>query len=113
MGKKAKTADSSAPMLQARVYSPYRVFYNGPAVSVSGINAHGPFDVLLGHINFFSLLQTGDVTVDTGKEGEEPVVIPISHGILHVREDKVTLFVFGMATKDDDEAEEGEAKAAA
>jgi F0F1-type ATP synthase epsilon subunit len=93
----AKHLPTAEQPLTVKIYSPAEVFYEGRAKSVSALNADGPFDVLDGHINFFSLLVAGTVVVDTGEESRE---IPISHGILHVRSDQVTLFVFGVASEE-------------
>ena len=89
------------PPLTVKVFSPAQTFYEGPARSVSAMNKEGPFDILAGHINFFSLLGEGTVMVDTG---EDSVEIPISHGIVHVRQDVISLFVFGLAVVEDDAA---------
>jgi F0F1-type ATP synthase epsilon subunit len=96
-------------LLDVKIFSPYHTFYKGPAKSLSALNSTGPFDVLSGHINFFSVLKEGNVVVDTGAEPKE---IPISHGIIHVRRNQVTLFVFGLA-EDEEETpakEKGESK---
>ena len=96
---KPPEAATDAPPLTVKVFSPEQVFYEGRAQSVSAINKEGPFDVLGNHINFFSLLADGNVVVNTG---EQMVEVPISHGIIHVRHDEVTLFVFGLMTDEDD-----------
>lgn len=80
--------------LTVKVFSPVRVFYSGKAKSVSAVNDTGPFDVLPGHINFFSLLKECTVVVDTG---DEKIEVPISHGLVHDRHNQLTLFVFGLA----------------
>ncbi len=77
-------------LLSVKVFSPYQVFYEGGAVSVSAVNKTGPFDILLNHANFFSLLVECKVSVNTGYELFE---FPINHGIIKVRSNKVTLFV--------------------
>ena len=97
----AKTNIPEEEQLEVKIFSPYRTFYKGVARSVSGLNATGPFDVLAGHINFFSVLEEGNVVVDTGKDHQE---IPIAHGVIHVRRNKVTMFVFGLSTDEDEEA---------
>ena len=89
---KASTAEAEE-LLTVKVFSPYQVFYQGTASSVSAINSTGPFDVLVGHINFFSILVSGTVAVNTGTE---PLEYSITHGIIHVRTNNVTLFVFGL-----------------
>ncbi len=75
--------------LNVKIFSPYQTYYQGEAVSVSAANRTGPFDVLAGHINFFSLLTGGTVTLNTGFQVLE---FQISRGILRVNHDEITLF---------------------
>lgn len=75
--------------LTVRILTPTNRAYDGPAVSVSAKNEEGPFDVLAGHANFFSLISGPDVTVDTGIQ---KLVIPLEQGLLKVRNNTVTLF---------------------
>jgi F-type H+-transporting ATPase subunit epsilon len=77
-------------LLNVKVFSPYQIFYEGGALSVSAVNSTGPFDVLLNHANFFSLLIACKVSVNTGYELFE---FPINHGIIKVRNNQVRLFV--------------------
>jgi F0F1-type ATP synthase epsilon subunit len=72
-----------------KLFSPYQTFYEGEAVSLSAANGTGPFDVLPGHINFFSLLSGGTVIINTGFQRLE---FPIAGGILRVSHDRLTLF---------------------
>jgi F0F1-type ATP synthase epsilon subunit len=74
---------------KCKIFSPYQVYYEGDAVSVSAANRTGPFDVLAGHINFFSLLTGGTVVVNTGFQRLE---FPIARGIIRVNRNEVTLF---------------------
>jgi F0F1-type ATP synthase epsilon subunit len=78
-----------AQKLAVKVFSPYQVFYQGSAVSVSAANKTGPFDVLFNHGNFFSLLPAGRVKVNTGYETVE---IQISSGVMRVAHNQLTLF---------------------
>ena len=75
--------------LKVKVFSPYETFFEGTAVSLSGQNKTGPFDVLYGHTNFFTLLQGGQVSVDTGFNS---VLIEIDSGLLRVHNNVATLF---------------------
>lgn len=75
--------------LTVKIFSPYQVFYQGAAVSVSGNNKTGNFDVLADHGNFFSLLPKGIIRVDTGYE---KVDIEINTGFIKVIKNTVTLF---------------------
>lgn len=77
--------------LHVKVLSPTQAFYDGPAMSVSAANKVGPFDILAGHANFFSLLTPGSVTINTGAQN---LVFTITRGILKVHKDVVTLFIY-------------------
>lgn len=76
--------------LAVKVFSPYQTYYQGEAVSLSGINKTGPFDVLASHANFFSLLTTGDIVIETGYAR---LVFPVSRGVIKVTNNQVTVFV--------------------
>ena len=80
---------SSGPRLVVKIFSPYQTYYEGEAASLSATNRTGPFDVLPGHINFFSLLLGGQVVVNTGYQRLD---FQIARGILRVSHDQVTLF---------------------
>ena len=71
--------------------SPFHVYYEGVAVRVSGANQVGPFDVLPGHADFFSIMTPCDVTIDAGDKSD-PVSFPLTNGIITVRDNVVMLF---------------------
>lgn len=73
------------------VHSPFRNYYEGQAFSLSAENATGPFDILPHHHNFISLLLPCDIMVRTVDSGERR--IRISGGIIHVKADKVVVFL--------------------
>jgi F0F1-type ATP synthase epsilon subunit len=81
--------DKNAKRFKAKIFSPYQTYYQGDAVSLSAANRTGPFDILPGHINFFSLLTGGTVVVNTGFQRLE---FQIGRGVLRVSRDEVTLF---------------------
>ena len=70
--------------------APFTVYYEGPAHAVSARNRVGPFDVLPGHADFFSMLIPCDVIIETDKD---PITFPIQNGIVTVRDNTVMLFV--------------------
>lgn len=76
--------------MYVKVHAPYKVYFDGTANSISASNATGPFDILPHHHNFMTLLVPGDVVVRTDK-GEEKTTI--SRGIMHVKADRVTVFL--------------------
>lgn len=70
--------------------APFRIYYEGEAVSVSATNRVGTFDVLPGHADFFSMLEACTVTIMTA---EDEISFPITNGLLTVRDNQVLLFV--------------------
>ena len=76
--------------LLAKVWSPFRVYFNGRAKSISAVNGTGPFDVLARHHNFITLLNQCDLKLQTAS-GE--TTIKISGGVMHVHKNSVTVFL--------------------
>lgn len=70
--------------------APFQIYYEGPAQVVSAQNSVGTFDILPGHADFFSMLTPGKILIETG---ENPVAIPITNGIITVRDNSVMLFI--------------------
>jgi len=81
---------TAAPTMQVKVYSPFKTYFDDVAYSVSAVNATGPFDILPHHHNFMTLLGASDITV-RGLAQEHH--IRISQGIMHVKADKVIVFL--------------------
>lgn len=79
------------PTLSVIARAPFHVYYEGEAQAVSAANVVGQFDILPGHADFFSILEPGEVVIDTGTD--EPIKFDISNGIAAVRNDEVMLFV--------------------
>lgn len=72
------------------VRDPERIFYEGPAFSVSSTNASGPFDILPEHENFISLIKQNIVIhMITGEKRE----IPLEKGVLKTQSNKVWVFL--------------------
>jgi len=83
--------DSEFPQtMTVRVLAPTNKLYDGAAVSITANNKVGPFDILAGHANFFSLLTESQVVVNTGTQN---LTFPISQGLLKVKNNEATLFV--------------------
>lgn len=82
---------NDAKHIHVKIYSPSTVYYDDEALSFSAVNDTGPFDILQKHKNFMSLLKPCDIRVH--KLDEMDFVLPITRGVLHVKEDKVTVFL--------------------
>jgi F0F1-type ATP synthase epsilon subunit len=67
------------------------VYFDGAAYSITGLNATGPFDILPRHHNFISLLNACELVVQSVDDGENK--IKIAGGIMHVKADKVSVFL--------------------
>lgn len=76
--------------MHAKVYAPFKVYFDGIANSISAVNDTGVFDVLPRHHNFMTLLNEGEIIVRTDR-GEEK--IKITRGIMHVKADEVIVFL--------------------
>lgn len=93
------TVDSSTPPAQpadgkrtmrVKVYSPFKVYFDDQGNSISAVNDTGPFDILPRHHNFMTLLSPCDVVIRTD---QKEVKIRISRGVMHVKADKVIVFL--------------------
>jgi F0F1-type ATP synthase epsilon subunit len=87
----SRQPDANQPTMHVKVYTPFKVYYDGAAMSVTANNQVGPFDILPHHRNFITLLGQGDVTVRV--PGKSDLVLPIAKGIMHVRSDDVKVFL--------------------
>lgn len=76
--------------LKVKVASPYQVYFDEPALSISGVNKTGPFDVLEGHHNFITLLEPCELLIRTST-GEKR--IRINGGLMHVKADMAVVFL--------------------
>jgi F0F1-type ATP synthase epsilon subunit len=78
-------------MLNVIARAPFTVYYEGEATAVSAMNQVGPFDVLPGHADFFSVLEPGQVVLEI--PNGDPVSFDINAGIITARNNEVHLFV--------------------
>lgn len=76
--------------MHVRVASPFKVFFDDDAFSVSGVNGTGPFDILPHHHSFISLLEPCELIIRSHRGDSR---IKISGGIMHVKVDKVIVFL--------------------
>jgi F0F1-type ATP synthase epsilon subunit len=83
-------ADPKKPAMDLKVYAPFHVYFEGKAYSISGLNESGPFDILPHHHNFICLLMPCDLIVRAPFGNK---VIRISRAFMHVRAEKVVVFV--------------------
>lgn len=90
----AKTENGPNPssdFVTLKIYSPFKVYFDGEAKTVSAESATGPFDILPRHHNFITLLQPCDVRVIL--PNDEADSFTIQGGVMHVRANKVIIFL--------------------
>lgn len=88
-----KTASSEDGVMHVKVYSPFKVYYDEPSYSISGSNATGPFDILAHHHNFMTLLEPCVLLIKPVEGNVREQKIRISGGLMHVKADKVIVFL--------------------
>lgn len=89
--QKTKAAyDEKHPTMHIKVYSPFKVYFDEPGESISGENGTGPFDILPRHHNFMTLLTPCELVLRTQQREQR---IRISGGLMHVKADRVTVFL--------------------
>ncbi len=79
------------PVMAVKVYAPFKVYFEGDAYSVSAVNDIGPFDILPRHHNFLCMLVPCNLRVHP-VEGEAKT-IKIHRALMHVKADRVVVFV--------------------
>lgn len=88
--EKDKPKADGPPSVHIRVSSPFTTYFDEEAYSISAENDTGPFDILPRHHNFITLLNACEIVVRT-KGGD--FRIQISGGIMHVKADKIIVFL--------------------
>lgn len=88
--KDDKDVDPKKQTLDIKVYAAFQVYYEGKGYSISGVNGTGPFDVLPKHHNFLCILMPCTLLIKTPAGDKK---IKISRALMHVRSNKVTVFV--------------------
>jgi F0F1-type ATP synthase epsilon subunit len=91
VAESAKTATKGKdPTMHIKVYSPFQIYFDDTAYSISAVNGTGPFDILPQHHNFITLLNPCEMVVRSPKKEQK---IRISGGLMHVKSDEVTVFL--------------------
>ena len=78
------------PTMHIKVYSPFKTYFDDDGFSISAENETGPFDILPHHHNFMTLLKACELVVRTPEATRK---IRISGGLMHVKADRVTVFL--------------------
>ena len=86
----AMVKDNKDSTMHVKVYAPFKTYFDDEAFSISAVNDTGPFDILPQHHNFMTLISPCDIIVRTATSEER---IGVSRGIMHVKADKVIIFL--------------------
>lgn len=86
----AKSGNPKKPTMTIKVYAPFQIYYEGEGYSISGVNETGPFDILPHHHNFLCMLVPCELVIKTPDDTKR---IKISRALMHVKAEKVTVFV--------------------
>ncbi len=78
------------PTISVKVYAPFKVYFEGEAYSVSGVNATGPFDILPKHHNFLCMLVPSMLNIQSPNG---PQSIKVSRALMHVKANRVVVFM--------------------
>ncbi|CAN5705610.1 hypothetical protein BH23PAT2_BH23PAT2_01060 [soil metagenome] len=86
----ATQKESGNETMHIKVHAPYKTYFDGEAISITGENDTGQFDILSKHHNFMTLLNPGELIIRT-VSGEEKITI--QQGIMHVKKSEVVVFL--------------------
>ncbi len=86
---------SAQPLLSVIIKKPGQIIFHGDAKAVTSVSVRGKFDVLAYHANFIALIKE---SVTIHQENKEPVLIPLTTGIIKVKDNTVKI-ILGIETK--------------
>jgi F0F1-type ATP synthase epsilon subunit len=78
------------PTMGVKVYAPFKIYFEGEAVSLTAVNETGPFDILPKHHNFLCMLIPCELIIKTPYETK---TVKIERALMHVKAEQVTVFV--------------------
>lgn len=84
-----KDADGK-PLMHVKVAAPFKIYFDEPAYSISAENHTGPFDILPRHHNFMTLVSACEMKI-VAPTGDK--TIRINRAVMHVKADRVTVFL--------------------
>ena len=73
-----------------RIVSPKKVLFENEALSVSSRNSKGNFDILPGHANFMTIVESAPLTIRLDKA--QQIKFDISFGVIYSINGKVNIY---------------------
>jgi F0F1-type ATP synthase epsilon subunit len=90
--KKEESVDEHGkPIMAIKIAAPFKTYFDEKGYSITAQNATGPFDILPRHHNFITLLTPCELIVRPVNGDEQK--FRISGGMMHVKADKVDVFL--------------------
>lgn len=89
--KKDEVPELDGTKIHVKLFSPYKVYFDDDAKSISAENDTGPFDILPRHHNFITLVNECEILINTLEDKEKR--IRITKAVMHVRHNNVTVFL--------------------
>ncbi len=83
--------NNSGYTMKVKIHSPFEVYFDGDAVSLSAVNETGPFDILPQHHKFLTLLSPSDLIVRLPNGSFKKIAI--KRGVMHVKENQTIVFL--------------------
>ena len=84
--------DPNRPIMAVKIYAPFKEYFDGDAYSLSAVNDTGPFDILPRHRNFLCMLVPCTISLQTQYD-EKPILIKVHKALMHVKANRVVVFV--------------------
>lgn len=82
--------ENGKPIMEIKIYSPFRSYFDEMGYSISAVNHTGPFDVLPRHHNFMTLIKPCEIKI-SAPSGDK--TIPVNMALMHVKADRIVVFV--------------------
>lgn len=89
--EQATTPKSDKPSMSVKVYAPFKVYFEGDALSVSAVNATGPFDILPQHHNFLCMLEPCELAIHPVEGGQK--LVKVHRALMNVKANRVVVFM--------------------
>lgn len=88
--KQDNLVDGDLRLFHLKIYSPFKIYFDEPAYSITAENDTGPFDILAVHHNFMTLINPCEMLIEMPRGQEK---IAIERGVMHVKANEVTVFL--------------------
>ena len=78
-------------LLKVRLVSPRGIIYQSEALSVSGTNSKGKFDILPQHANFLTVVENGPIIIR--EKGKKDIKLGLPMAIIYTAKNTVNIYI--------------------